>query len=341
MPAQSPEAYDILSGTPDTMPTCVSLAEQYPFKPYSYHHLPDECATAYHLHCVKDACMAADGKHAVWACKDGRSVGLLAWEFLEWDTTHLGLPCYRINHLIVEPATYRERRAIAGQLLQHVLADAVPSERGFLSAKVPSEDVAVIHALEQNGFSTIGTELTLKLPPDFERLPAPSPVSQNPADTAYHIRVLFREVPDGLPTLYNLQTHDRFHRDPRFSQEACDRLWNASLSNACAGYADQHVVMAFDHQGPAAVVTVMCDASITPFLGRPIASFFVVAVAPAHQGKGLGTRVMRHAIRWSLSQTRHIEVETQSDNYGALALYQKAGFRICFSKTIFHAWGKQ
>lgn len=54
-----------------------------------------------------------------------------------------------------------------------------------------------------------------------------------------------------------------------------------------------------------------------------------VAVAESYQGKGLGKRLVNHAIDHARSQGYvTIEIGTGNSGIGQLALYQKCGFRI-------------
>ncbi|MDR3352694.1 MAG: ribosomal protein S18-alanine N-acetyltransferase [Zoogloeaceae bacterium] len=52
-----------------------------------------------------------------------------------------------------------------------------------------------------------------------------------------------------------------------------------------------------------------------------------VAVAPRHQGKGLGARLLRHGIVWSAAQgAKKLYLEVRPSNQKALALYRCLGF---------------
>ncbi len=54
-----------------------------------------------------------------------------------------------------------------------------------------------------------------------------------------------------------------------------------------------------------------------------------VAVAPELQGRGIGKRLVAHAIeRARAKQAKTVEIGTANSSVGQLALYQKAGFRI-------------
>ena len=65
--------------------------------------------------------------------------------------------------------------------------------------------------------------------------------------------------------------------------------------------------------------------------GRSGAAGFLqrLAVAPQHQGQGLGTMLVSDSLRWLRSSgARTVQVNTPPDNTRALALYERCGFRV-------------
>lgn len=53
-----------------------------------------------------------------------------------------------------------------------------------------------------------------------------------------------------------------------------------------------------------------------------------IAIAPGHQGRGLGARLLRHVLGWSARQgMASMYLEVRPSNSRALALYQHLGFR--------------
>lgn len=54
-----------------------------------------------------------------------------------------------------------------------------------------------------------------------------------------------------------------------------------------------------------------------------------VVVAEAHQGRGIGKQLVKHAIQTAIAQGyKTVEIGTGNSSIGQLALYQKCGFRI-------------
>ncbi|PRX42792.1 acetyltransferase (GNAT) family protein [Planifilum fimeticola] len=54
-----------------------------------------------------------------------------------------------------------------------------------------------------------------------------------------------------------------------------------------------------------------------------------IAVMPLHQGKGIGKKLLKHAIQTAKSMGyKTMEVGTGNSSIGQLAFYQKCGFRM-------------
>jgi ribosomal protein S18 acetylase RimI-like enzyme len=57
---------------------------------------------------------------------------------------------------------------------------------------------------------------------------------------------------------------------------------------------------------------------------------FNMAVDREHRGKGLGTALMRHTLKWAKDQGYYaLSTEATTKNYPALCFYQKLGFKFC------------
>ena len=64
----------------------------------------------------------------------------------------------------------------------------------------------------------------------------------------------------------------------------------------------------------------------------------LVAVAPAHRGKGLA-EAMTLLGESRFPEAKILRVGTQIGNAGAIRLYQKLGFHLCGSHYVFHYHG--
>ena len=70
---------------------------------------------------------------------------------------------------------------------------------------------------------------------------------------------------------------------------------------------------------------------------QPTAAIRDLVVAEGHRRQGLGLRLLAAAKRWANEHDiLRIVAETQTKNYPAIALYQKAGYRFCgFNEQYF------
>lgn len=63
-------------------------------------------------------------------------------------------------------------------------------------------------------------------------------------------------------------------------------------------------------------------------MGDGVYELMNIAVDPAHQGKGIGSKLLEHAIKMARELgARHLELGTGTFGY-QLAFYQRAGFRV-------------
>lgn len=72
-----------------------------------------------------------------------------------------------------------------------------------------------------------------------------------------------------------------------------------------------------------------------------IGALVLVGVDSRFRGKGLGAMVVKSAIWWLYEHgAKRIKVKTQASADSAVSLYEKAGFVLEASQTIYHVWRK-
>jgi GNAT superfamily N-acetyltransferase len=52
-----------------------------------------------------------------------------------------------------------------------------------------------------------------------------------------------------------------------------------------------------------------------------------IQIQPAHQGRGIGTRLLLDTMAWARAQRKKVSLATGLKNHRAFALYQRLGFR--------------
>ncbi len=133
----------------------------------------------------------------------------------------------------------------------------------------------------------------------------------------------------------------RFRRDPRFGQQAFERLYRAWIHRACQERAGSLVLVA---QGadrsapPVGLVTAEIPAVERREYGWP-ARIGLLAVDPSHHRQGISRALLAHLADRLWGQGVHcIEVVTQAENLPACRAYAAAGYHLASSAAMYHFW---
>jgi ribosomal protein S18 acetylase RimI-like enzyme len=211
-----------------------------------------------------------------------------------FDSAGLGIAVARLA-----PTRGMTRADVAG-----AVADGRARGLGLVSCRVPAAWSAEQEALVAAGFRVIETLVTFERGPD----PAPPvPATVRPA------RATDRDACMALAA--RAFRHDRYHADPALDGAAADRLKAAWVANAFAGRAD------------ARFVADVGDGPVSFALGidRPDAALLdLIAVAPEHQGQGLGAALLAGFIAHYAG--RATRAGTQANNAASCRLYERAGY---------------
>lgn len=111
--------------------------------------------------------------------------------------------------------------------------------------------------------------------------------------------------------------YDRFHADPRIDDRKADGLKADWIENDLRGRAD--VTLVAETAGD---VGGFCAMLLRP----AFAVIDLIAVAPNHQGRGLGRAMVAAALDRYRGQVPSIQVGTQAANPQSLKFYQSVGF---------------
>ncbi len=263
----------------------------------------------------------------IWVGREkGEDTGIAVLKHLTWDSEILGVSCASIA-IYLSDCDQSSRQATASLLIHQALLRCRTEDIHFVSTKVSSDQFAQIHALEDLNFRLMDAEMILRYHGQRDEIQEVPGVN--------FVKKRNEEVP-GLSTMGKLFHMSRFFADPKLGPKRADRLWQESVTDSCRGHADSFLV-AMENDKAKGFVTFMDNPDFFGLGGPSIRTFFHVGIAQEAQGKGLGTALIHAALQDSNSFD-HIMVETQSRNTGALALYQKCGFRILGSRFAFHLW---
>ncbi len=230
--------------------------------------------------------------------------------YLEWDSNFFGVRIARLN---------------ASRLDEETLANALQwcnSNRIDCLYFLADSDHATTPVLAaQNDFRLTDVRMTLARPLTASESFAPEP----------GIR-LARE--EDLPALREIasNTHrdTRFYFDRHFDRDKCDQLYATWIENSLRGFA-QAVLVAEIANTPAAYLA--CH------LKSDEAQIGLLGVDAQHQGRGLGTKLVRQFLTWSREQNaQRTTVVTQGRNLAAQRLYQRNGFVTASLQLWYHRW---
>ncbi len=247
----------------------------------------------------------------------------------EFDSAIFEMKMGAIRHLYASGTAVEQAAAVA-DVLSNLVNHAKAAGFRHLMARVPSSGYQAVHALEQHGFRTMGVQVTLAM--------KGSAVTST-ANQSSHGVAIRPFIETDLPFLEQLSadayTESRFFADPHLPAEAAQQLHRLWIANDCHGRAAQ-VLVAETDSVPAGYLACL--------LHRPdedkeshIGDIDLVAVSPAARGKGIGWALVSAALQWFKPRTDYIIVKTQVTNYGAIALYHRAGFRLVQAHTTLHA----
>jgi GNAT superfamily N-acetyltransferase len=199
----------------------------------------------------------------------------------------------------------------------------------FYSARVPVRDVATVRLLSARGFYVVDCSLTFTGP-----VSAPEPPKVAPSD-AFFIRpadlsdatIVSKIAAEAMKT-------SRFHLDPWFPSETAVRVKSEWARNLVTGLRGSSCRVAGNDREPLGFIgTIDRDGS------EPMSVIDLVAVAPAQQGAGIGSRLVCDWLRAACESGKRPIVGTQATNSSAVRFYEWLGFRLIDAHYVMHAHG--
>jgi ribosomal protein S18 acetylase RimI-like enzyme len=193
----------------------------------------------------------------------------------------------------------------------------------FFYAKVPTPEVRACIALADAGFRVIDTALTFawrgaEAASSSDGMVGPATAQQLPAIPAIAARCF---------------SWSRFHQDPQISASLANeikRLWMESYLSGTRGAA----LYAADLEGQVAGFLGVVETNVH---GRRIAAIDLMGVDLPHQGRGIGSALVRAFIADWRVRVSELRVGTQAANLRSIALYESQGFRMVESSFVLHA----
>lgn len=193
----------------------------------------------------------------------------------------------------------------------------------FFYARVPTSDVSYCITLVNAGFRVIDTAITLAW--RGGDIPAATEITASLARGDQ-----LNAIPEIAETCFRWS---RFHQDPRIPASLANRIKRCWMESYVLG------------ERGSALYAAEINAAVAGFLGviestvkgRPVAIIDLVGVAPSHQGRGVGTALLRAFMHDWHGRVAELRVGTQVANVRSISLYESCGFRIVESSYVLHA----
>ncbi len=235
---------------------------------------------------------------------------------LPWDTEFFGC---RVARTTIERLDESSMVAIDAWCSDHKV--------DCLYTLVKGDNFAGVHAVENAGFHLMGLRVEMQH----------GNIRQS-TDAPLKSAAIVREANAGdVPELKNMTTgiyrQSRFYTDPGFSDKRCTDLFNTWIQKSCDGYADKALVAEQDDQLLGYITLNLSKDS------RTTASIGLLGVRQENRRQGTGTLLLSHALQWAAERNiESLSVVTQSQNAGAIKIYENIGFSIASIDFWYHWW---
>jgi GNAT superfamily N-acetyltransferase len=197
----------------------------------------------------------------------------------------------------------------------------------FYAARVDVRDLARVDDLSRRGFRLVDTVLTLRR--DVQGGDAAAVLAPSRG------LVTDEATPDDVGAVAAIAASafrfSRFHLDPRFPNDAADRIKREWARNLASG------------ERGAGCLVARRAGRVVAFLGYlhaddpgPMTVIDLIAVDSTEQGTGVGTATVSALLETVGRQGRGVLVGTQAANRGSVRLYENLGFRLDSVSYVLH-----
>lgn len=268
--------------------------------------------------------------------RQGQVLGVVAAERSAWDTEHFGFGVGKITFMAISDVLQRDDGLVSRRALIEACCDWMKqNEVKCVIARVDLTNTLDIMAYEQSGFYLTDVLATFHLNVDaLDNF-------QNQDSEGGVVKVAsFREGDEQalMDIARSAFKVDHFHRDFHFPKHKSDELFAKWAYNCCHGLCDT-VLVAKKKEDEYPLGFIACRMEHGKEKLRPYGVIELVAVSPAHQGKGVGTLLVREAVKWFGERGVHsVYVATQADNKGSARTYEKVRFNLEHIDVTLHKW---
>lgn len=261
----------------------------------------------------------------------GALPALLATHTLPWESSLFGVPCTAIDYLL-SPADRPARRNAARALIEAAVGRARVGGTRFLSCKVYTDDLEMVHALEAHGFYLVDTALVYVIDIPNSRW--------QPESDGFVVRAASPQDRDAVAAAFRsaFRKHfGRFQADPQIPSDIANSVYERWVEASFDGYAD-HIVVAESEGGIVGASFWKNSSTEERAHHVSLGHYSIGAVRPEAAGQGVFIALTQRGMRLFEQDARFIEGPTHVNNYPVQRGYERLGWKILDATHTFHLW---
>ena len=259
----------------------------------------------------------------------GNIRGILIFKESPWDTEHFGYKYVIIDYIIVKEYEYSQERYITKLLLKKFNNWCDDTKIRFVSVKIPSLNLPVLHEIENNNFNFIESWIFNKY--DLKHL--------SKTDlTNVKLRQVVQEDQDiMLRYSKGAFSTQRFHADYWIDDKKADLLYEKWIKTAFADPKQDILVM--DYEGKPVAFMIYYINDLRKYFNLNYAQWKMGLVDPQKQHKGIGFDFVKALFQFHKDQgVDIIDSGLSIRNIASLNWHNKLNFKIISTLVTFHKW---
>jgi GNAT superfamily N-acetyltransferase len=251
-------------------------------------------------------------------------LGALTAVLNEWETSFFGCPVIHLSVLV--KGNDKQRYRTSHSLLKAWSEGGARQTQGYSVVRVPSDDVALIHALQSFSFNLLVPMVTLD-----RRLPAPVDESSTELELG---PVKESEVSRFSELARSAFNYGRFWVEPRLGQEKAGEMHATWLRNCCNKRLVDEVFVARLAGRPVGFNAVR----VRQYGEVRVSEINLIAVDPDARQGGVGKALVHKGFEWASEQVPNMIVRTELPNTAAIRMYERSGFQLGSGSLYFARW---
>lgn len=239
-------------------------------------------------------------------------------KYLDWDTNYFGFPVYKLELIIYN----HHNKTIINKAIKKFVAEFI-NENEYYFIDIPCEDILLTQAFCNTGFQLIETRLNYVLS-DL----------QNCTSVDYPVRIANKNDIESLAQVAAKMRNrfDRVHADDAFTNEIADAYLGTFISQCIKGFADIVLVPDISGVQPFGFLAANKPQNI---LGNKVAKLVLAGVDSSVQ-RGWLMKLLHQMILFMKDENAdYLTTITQAANRPAIAVWEKAGFKLNHATYIF------